>query len=453
MKNIFKLYLLTAILFFGSSCSNWIDSELNVDPNNPAEVSINTLLPSSMSSFAYVLGGDYGRYTNIWTQHLAGVDRQHLAYDEYQITESDVDNAWNSMYATTLQDLKVVLDKASASNSPHYAGVAKIMTAMALGTLVDLHNDIPYSAAFQGASEIHPAYDKADQLYLKMQTMLAEAVDNLGETASTFKPGSDDIIFGGNKAKWIATANTLRARYALRLSKIDNNAAATALGYIDEGGIGSAADDCVVRFGATATNANPWFQFEDQRGDVVMGKFFVDLLVNTNDPRAGLFAADPSAGGSPAGIPNADASRFGAFYASSDSYVPLVTFAESKFIEAEAAFRTNNATRAATAFNDGVKGALAAVGASDAAYEAANANETAATISLEKILTQKYIALYTQPESFADWRRTGIPNIPLADGQTKFPRRFPYPQSERLYNSPNYISGVTAFDRVFWDVE
>jgi hypothetical protein len=70
-------------------------------------------------------------------------------------------------------------------------------------------------------------------------------------------------------------------------------------------------------------------------------------------------------------------------------------------------------------------------------------------------MTQKYLALYTSPEAYNDWRRTGLPNWPLSVGQTQMPRRWPLAQDERVYNNANaqpYLN-KTVFDRVFWDVQ
>ena len=80
---------------------------------------------------------------------------------------------------------------------------------------------------------------------------------------------------------------------------------------------------------------------------------------------------------------------------------------------------------------------MATVGAPDIAYEAANASETSGTISMDKIMTQKYIAMFSQLEVWTDWRRTDLPALsPNPDGLVDgIPRRFPTCIDERLYNS------------------
>jgi Starch-binding associating with outer membrane len=453
MKNIFKAGF-TAILIAGASVScNFIDPKINVDPNQPADVPINLLTAGIETNIAYVLGGDFGRYTNIWTQHLGGVDRQHLGYDLYQLTESNVNTAWDLLYRGSLVNLKSVLTKANESKSPHYSGMAKILTAYTLGMLVDQFNDIPYTDAVQGSTQLKPKYDKADAIYTEIQKLLTEAKTDLGQTTSTFSPGSDDIIFKGNRPKWIALANALSARYYLHLGKIDAGSYAKALTALT-GAISANTGNAMMSFDASATGANPWAQFIAGRNDFRMGKKFIDIMSGLNDPRIEVMADTIKGGiykGSTAGNGDVNSSEMSAaFYAADDSKVPFFTYSEVKFIEAEAAFATNDKTRAATALNDAVKASLAYYGVSSAAYVTANASTTAATVTLERIMTQKYIHMFTQPEAYSDWRRTGLPALTPATG-TRIPRRFPYPQDERLYNGANYIPNVTIFDKVFWD--
>lgn len=454
-KFIYSIAVALAII--ATPACKFVDYDLNIDPNNPADLSVKQLLPAAEVSYAYILGGDMGRYVSLWSQHHMGFDRQHLAFDVYQLTESDVNATWDNCYTTVLSNLRIIREKSVESNSPHYAGIAKVLEAMVVSNMVDLWDDIPYSAALGYDRNLQPAFDNSADIYNNLIVILDEAIVDLGSATSTLKPGADDVIFGGSVAKWLKVARATKARLLLHRSKIDAGAYAAALTALDGGSLASNTDNAMVTFADAAVSNNPWFQFDDQRGDVVMGGFFIDLLNTLGDPRRAAFAS-PTAGGTYVGAhagvsdEGPGASRFGPFYASANSPVPFMTFAEAKFIEAEAAFPTDK-VRAAAAYNDAVKGSLAMFSIADAGYEATNAAETDLTITLEKIMTQKYIALYTSVEPFNDWRRTGIPALPPAAGQTVIARRWPVAQDERVYNGANaapYLS-KTVFDRVFWD--
>ena len=130
----------------------------------------------------------------------------------------------------------------------------------------------------------------------------------------------------------------------------------------------------------------------------------------------------------------------------------MVTYVEMKFIEAEAKLGSD-ADGAAAAYNEAVKASLAKMGASDTDWEATNAAETGATITLEKIMKQKYIAMYAQFEGFNDWRRTdNIIGLDVAADatQSSIPRRLPYPTSTQTYNS-NAPQGRDIMTPVWWD--
>jgi len=71
MKRI-KYYLATLIasVLLMSSCSESF-FDVNVDPNNPADVTPKLSLPSGISGTAYVLGGYYMALGGFWSQRDA----------------------------------------------------------------------------------------------------------------------------------------------------------------------------------------------------------------------------------------------------------------------------------------------------------------------------------------------------------------------------------------------
>ncbi len=207
-----------------------------------------------------------------------------------------------------------------------------------------------------------------------------------------------------------------------------------------------------------AANPNPLNQFMVERGDIRMCETFLNELNATSDPRISPYFADDADGGisgsPPAGEIEA-ASPPGAYLASQTTPIVLMSYAELKFIEAEAALSTD-AARAATAYQEGVTASLAQIapGVDATDWLAANIdNESAGTITLEKIIMQKRIALVGQIQPFSDWRRTGIPAMSLATGATKteIPKRFPYAQGEIIYNADNVPAVGSIIVPVWWD--
>jgi hypothetical protein len=348
------------------------------------------------------------------------------------MTPSDVDDLWRRMYYQPMMDAYKVISKAEKQESPHYAGVAKVVMAMSLGTMTNLFGDIPYSEAFNGDDAIlTPVFDSQEEIYASIDGLLAQAIADLG-SSDNYVPLAGDIIYNNNKTSWIKAAYALRARYALYKKDYQN-----ALTYV--GNALTSADKFEMGFGSSNAEAGPMYQFatvSTYRNDIKMCKTFIDMLVNTNDPRVSFYANTFGGGyiGSPAGSEDTDASGLGSYNNSASAPVVLSSYAEMQFIKAECLLRQSSADAAAEAYKEAVAASLLQV--------TANINsEDGNSISLEKIINQKYLAMYSTAVPYDDYRRTGFPNLTTVSGAGQIPARFPYPQSEISYN-PNCPTGI-----------
>ena len=283
--------------------------------------------------------------------------------------------------------------------------------------------------------------------------MLDEAIGLLG-TAEEPVGIVGDVIYGGDADAWISAARAIKARAELQLSKVNgNNAYTGALALTDA--FASSAEDMEVPW--ESANTGPVYQFMLDRGDIRMCQTFIDELEANSDPRIPFYVAENDDGELIGSVPGGEyeaASNPGDYMAGATSPTVLMSYAELKFIEAEAALQTGDADRAAVAYIAAVSASVAKV-TGDANQDWIDANigaETGATITLEKIMMQKRHALVGQVQPYSDWRRTGIPTLSLALGATKaeIPRRFPYAQDETIYN-PNVPSIGSILIPVWWD--
>jgi hypothetical protein len=314
--------------------------------------------------------------------------------------------------------------------------------------------DIPYSDALKGGSgNLKPAYNTQEEIYNTIFELLDAAITDLGSSSSLFSPGDEDLIYGGDLDKWIKTAYALKARYNIHLAKRRGASASTNALVAVGNAFQSNADDFKFVFGAAYNNSNPIYQSEQERpGYYSASATYMDMLSATNDPRKGIYF-DGTTGSKP-GEPDANAAVIGPAYSSSASPVYLISYAELKFIEAEARFNINPSDPlAVTACNEGIRASLQREGVFGNGnwYEANKL--TSGTITLEKIMIQKYLSSFLQIESWTDWRRTGYPVLVKATGAvtSEIPRRLPYPDEERLYNGENMPVGLTITSRVWWD--
>ena len=467
MKNIFPAGILTGLLLFGSaSCSKFVDG-YEVSPNSPVETTpalLTTVI--EVSTFSHFTG-QFARFAAIMTQQCAGTQAQYEDIANYSVLEGDNNNEWNSHYSA-ITDCNILIEKAGEAN-PYYRGIGKVLKAMNLAITTDLWGDIPNREAgkgIQGEAFFNPAYDPQEMVYQDIQALLTEALADLAKDAesNTLLPALDDLIFNGDVGKWIITAHILKARYENHLSKRDPAGSATrALAALDAAkaaGLAGPGTDCNAIFPGDGNSLNQWYGFEVSRGDYIkMAEGFVELLKSIDDPRLAFYAAPDASGGisgTPLGSTTTTTSDVGEFFALPDAPSPLVTYVEAKFIEAEAAFRANDKARAAAAHNEAIKTHIQQVtgAAPSAAYLASQASETDATITLEKIMTHKYVALFTQFEVYNDWRRTNFPALlPNPNGLVAgIPRRLPTTQEERLYNTSAPKPPISnVLQPVWWD--
>jgi hypothetical protein len=450
-KIIISLFFLTIIF---SSCEDWIDPSINEDPNNPDDVAMAQLVAPIEANLAYIVGGELARWDCVWMQQIAGLQSQAADCDIYVFGESDGTNAWSwNLYSPGMISTKVLMEKADSLKSPHYAGVGKVLMAYHLGVTTDHWGDIPYSDALNGLKyQFKSKYDTQEQIYTTIFSLLNEAITDLQASSSLFSPGDEDLIYSGDLKKWLKTAYALKARYSMHLAKLKGATAYTdALDAVSKSYTAN-GDDFMVTFGDAYNNSNPIYQSESERsGYYGASATYMNMLSASNDPRKAVYF-DGTVGSKP-GEANGDAAIIGENYASPTSPVYLMSYTELKFIEAEASFKTNDFERATAAYNEGLKASLLREGVfGDGAWYTANL-ETEATITLEKIMNQKYLSSYLQIETWTDWRRTGYPALVKATGAVtdEIPRRLLYPDDERLYNGENMPKGQTITSRLWWD--
>lgn len=463
MKRFLTTGLMCVVAVIIATSCTWIDPRINIDPNNPADINPRNGLTGIEVAAGYTHGGDLYRYSSMFTQYHFGTDRQHLAIFQYNFTESDVSTMWQNFYSGYMVELNILINKATDLQAPHYRGVFRVLMAMSLGNLSSVMGDIPYTEAFQGGANFTPKYDTQEQIYARVQTLLDEAIADLNAPTSSISPGAEDLIFGGDRAKWRRAAWSLKARYAMHLSKRNPTQAATQVLQFVANGMQSSADDMQLFFGATEDQANPLYQFDRQRNDFRVNRTFINLLNNLGDPRRPFLTQTR----------NNDTTQVGQLYGSPNSPVVFMSYGESKFLEAEAHLMQNRQAEAKAAFTAGVRGAITSVasiagslGLAGAAIPASAINAYLAkpsvvpedNLTMARLFEQKYIALYPQLEAWSDWRRRGLPALTPVVGNN-IPRRYPYPATERDFNNANWrAAGGSSlieyiFTRVWWDVQ
>ncbi|MGI4020216.1 MAG: SusD/RagB family nutrient-binding outer membrane lipoprotein [Janthinobacterium lividum] len=479
-RHLFMLISLFSIASF-SACKKYVGGDTNINPNQSSTPTLNTLLPVVIESttdnhfrVAFI--------TSMFSEQLAAYTSGAL--NEDQNRDVRIENAFQGIYQNSLTNLDAMVKLAQQQNAPYYIGIGKILQAVNLGLATDTWGDVPYSDAFQGAANLYPKYDSQETIYTTMQTLLDDGIAQLSLAPGTIKPTTDDLIYGGVAASWIKAAYVLKARYAMHLTKKGaTNAANMALTYLAKG-FASNAEDLQVVY--NDKNLNPWNKniavaaagavykvSPTQRLiDLMNGSGYYPGLV---DPRLPIIMDNKSAatyigivnGSGGSGNVNLTANTY---YAKASSPVPIVTYAEQKFLEAEAEFikaggtttSVGSSANAYSAYLAGINANMDKLSAVKAAYIANPLVAVTATgLKLEYIMREKNIALFLHPEEWVDVRRydynaqlfrgMALPQNQDAAMNGQFIRRALYPLAETTRNPNAVAAQKTLTTKVWWD--
>ncbi|GAB3280254.1 hypothetical protein GCM10027347_55350 [Larkinella harenae] len=464
------------------SCSESIMNEIDSNPNQVNDAPLNTRLPqATMGYVKAVAGSSSNRLTSYYIEHHTNVLGMGGIYNTMTSYNS---GGWSGAY-TALNDMKLLKEKALVSEAWGYAGIADVLMAYTYANLVDLYGDIPMSEALQAGVIRQPKFDNAQEVYKNLQSILDEAVANLDKGATALvKPGSDDLVFAGNMASWKKTAYALKIRLLNRLSNTDPAGSANnVLSLLDKSFANDTEGFVFKQYAENRNYENPYSGAQQAQPEFAMGNGIYNALAwfssgsnVEDDPRAAIWFSRISGAIKPApnGLANGDFGEprlDGRFYSKPavlkflNSPQPLATYAELKFIEAEAQLRLNNRTAAYAAYQTAVQTALKQASlfnpATALSTEKINAylalpkvSPTASQLTLRHILLQKYIYLfYDQPlEAYSDVRRELFITITDPSGLAN---RVPYPDSEITRNPqvPKNVNLTTLFDpstKLFW---
>ncbi|MBP8155820.1 MAG: SusD/RagB family nutrient-binding outer membrane lipoprotein, partial [Leadbetterella sp.] len=445
------------------------------DPNNPTNISPQYLLPFAIEKSVDRYWGGNARFERLnidgamlWVQQLSRNIYSNEG-DNYGITPTFYNNTWKSFYTDGLVNFQRIVEQSKADgNLPNtnYEGIALVMRSWTFSLLTDLYGPIPYKEAIKGsASEpvYNPTFDNMDVVYSGLLSDLKEANEKLKVGGPAV---SGDILYNGDILKWKKFANSLRVRLANRQAakKSTESKAVLAeiLGNASTYPIFTSNDDNAVLKNTDSRPSNNEFNevmIVGGRTDWNLSKTVVDKLLTLKDTRLAVFGT-PVKGiyeGIPNGLPDAIATTYlssaatlGNYFTKASAPSVLMTYSELQLDLAEAAIDGDISGSADEYFKKGINASFTQFGATIPA----DYFTTVGAVSKEKILDQKWIALFGQGvEAWTEYRRTGYPIMPAKDPRAVFenngviPTRLPYPTTEYSLNKTKLDAGISLIGK------
>ena len=300
IHNILGQGLIAAMAFTLSACSDSHMEEINTDETKVTNLDPNAQLTTSLLQTYgdFSLMDTYRNYITGFTQHFAGgwnvTNYAGAVHHEDDIAR----RIWDRYYEVAIKNLVDAIHK--SEDKANLNAALRIHRVFLLSVLADTYGDIPASEAGLGyiSGISTPKYDTVEEIYNWFFEELSACEAQLGTGSDRIS--GDVTSLGGEVAKWKKYANSLRMRYAMRISDVNPQKAQKEFeAAVGAGYIASAADDAYIKYSDSPftyyDGANDYDFRTNALGEILYGQdpsspTFVSSTLfyqmqNTSDPR------------------------------------------------------------------------------------------------------------------------------------------------------------------------
>ena len=410
MKKLIKIICLIVLISGMVGCKKYLD--INSDPASPNVPSLPALLSPAQATMSRTLIFD-GRATGAYIQFWSNTAVQEV-YDIHNANQGGSgagNQGWRDVYQLQGPSIDLIIQQGTNNEQWDYVGVAFALRAWGFQYLTDMHSDIVFKQAWE-PNRVFFDYDNQETVYRGVDSICRRALSFLLRTdgkGNQSQLARGDIIFQGNKDRWIRFVYGLMARNYHRLTNKADYKADSVIKYVDLS-LASNNDNAFVPHSATRNDdSNPLGPARDNFSVRRQSRFIVQLLDGTilrgnatpanRDPRirgmlslspdtsfisptmtelnggyrfllpsAGVtigtagsltFRRAPSTVWGDSAISNPAIGNFadrtiGKFIFRNNSPLPVMTYSEMQFIKAEAALRKGDRTTAYSAYINGI---------------------------------------------------------------------------------------------------
>jgi hypothetical protein len=351
-----------------TSCKKFMD--VNNNPNVAPVATVQTLLPAAQLYVASTVGVDLQINGSIWGEYWTQSPNasQYRSLEQYVPGQDYFNTPWVNLYAAA-ENFSQLYNLADSQHKKQYKAIALVMKAYTYQLITDAWGDVPYKQALKGqfsdSNNVNPKYDAQRIVYSGIIANVDSAL-KLMNPSDQVKPGADDLVYGGDMAKWQKFAYTLLLKVYMRMTSIDPATAKAGVlalyanpNFIVIGN----GDDAFVGFTTNNTsNKSPLYAEASSTTlagtqNLVGSKTCIDSMNNNGDPRAYVFYEGTTASGGAAvvgvaqgdygttvlataySIPNVYVAGDANNSASANAPVNLLTSWESMFLQAEVVAR------------------------------------------------------------------------------------------------------------------
>ncbi len=295
-KSLTAVLLMLMMLPAFTSCNKDQFADINTDPSTISKGNVPYLFTQAILNFEpsdYLLWFYDGRYTSNFVQaflpgsygdkfnimgELGGVGSQFVKVLNIKRDVDDQVSRMSTEDAAKYQNIQAMLSPLSI-----YLGIFDS----------DMYGSMPYSEACLNryGGTLTPKYDTMAELYDEWLTELDNDIKILSSNLSDqITLGSNDVVYGGDVAKWLKFANGVKLKIAVRLLHQDKAKAlklAAEVGASDANVMTGSSDDFIYNKGTVGGNGNDdyVYHFGNSVSLGVASKNVIDFMKKNQDPR------------------------------------------------------------------------------------------------------------------------------------------------------------------------
>lgn len=302
-KSYFTLILAAFTIFF-TACSDEYMENMNTDPSKASTIDPNAQLTTAQLQTYGDLGmvEIYRNYLYAFNQQLMGCWNTTNYGGRHTVDNNEMGRVWTTFYTTAIKNLTDAQYRtADNAEKVNINSAVRIYRVYLMSVITDIHGDVPCSEAGKGFLEekFNPRYDTQEEIYKDFFTELKTAGNNMDASKDKI---TGDVIFNGDVSKWKKLANSLRMRFAMRISNVAPQKAQEEFeaALQDEGGIFQSNDDNALIQYMEKSFSFGQEAYTDYRGNALSQLLFgndpannpsylcstlFNQLYNTRDPR------------------------------------------------------------------------------------------------------------------------------------------------------------------------
>lgn len=286
-----------------TGCSDDYMEDLNTDPSKAATIDPNAQLTTAQLQTYGDLGEVeiYRNYHYAFTQQLMGCWNTTNYGGHHTVDNNEMSRMWTSFYPNSVKNLVDGIYRSGESGDANINAALRIYRVYIMSLITDVYGDCPYSEAGLGYldEKYNPRYDTQREIYDDFFTELKAASEQLNAGGDRI---TGDVIYAGDINRWKKLANSLRLRFAMRISGVDPEKARQEFesALSAEGGVMmSAADDALIKYMDVAFSfgqdsysdfrgnalSQLWFGNDPANNPSYICSTFFNQLKDTGDPR------------------------------------------------------------------------------------------------------------------------------------------------------------------------